>query len=145
MPQPRNPIEFITFLLRNLGIKPGGGGRGGRSQNALGGLPSDPGRRRGRSPGKFRGKPILSNPDGSISTERTITIGADGKFFNIPTIVRGEDVGPKRAVELFRKKKNKPVGVFGTQAEAEKAARARSISIGDAFSRKRRGRKGCKT
>ena len=33
-------------------------------------------------------KPIIRNADGSISTERTITVGVDGKFWNIPKIGR---------------------------------------------------------
>ncbi len=46
MAKPRNPVEFIGFLLRNILSQPSRrlGGRTGR--NALGGLPSDPGRPR---------------------------------------------------------------------------------------------------
>jgi hypothetical protein len=40
------------------------------------------------------GKPILRNPDGSVSTERTITIESDGKHYVIPTIINGKAVTP---------------------------------------------------
>jgi hypothetical protein len=78
------------------------------------------------------GKPVLRNPDGSVSTEKTITIEADGKHYLIPTIVYGKQLSADNAVKLWRSGKNQAVGVFGSADEAEQAARARSTSIGDA-------------
>lgn len=75
-------------------------------------------------------RPKIENPDGSFSTEETITIEADGKWVNIPTIVDGKRVGEEQAVELFKSGKNRAVGEFPTLPEAENAARARSEDIG---------------
>jgi hypothetical protein len=77
-----------------------------------------------------RGRPAIANPDGSISTERTITIGADGRFFNIPTIVGGRQLSEDQAIKEWRGGRNKAVGEFATQAEAEQGAKARSDQIG---------------
>ena len=76
------------------------------------------------------GKPILRNPDGSISTEETITIEVDGKFYNIPTIVNGVRVPEHAAELLFRAGQNKPVGEFKSLDEALKAAKERSNWLG---------------
>lgn len=78
-------------------------------------------------------KPILRNPDGSISTERTITIEAEGKHLILPTIVEGKQVPEAEAVRLWRAGQNKPVGTFATAAEAETAARARTEALGQAL------------
>lgn len=75
-------------------------------------------------------RPILNNPDGSFSTERTITVEMDGRHYNIPTIVNGQQVTPDQAVQLFRAGKNPAVGVFGSAQEANAAAQARSQQIG---------------
>jgi hypothetical protein len=80
------------------------------------------------------GKPIVQNADGSFSTERTITVEADGRHYLIPTIVDGKARPPDEAVELWKKGTNKAVGDFATAAEAETAAKARSAAIGQARS-----------
>jgi hypothetical protein len=47
------------------------------------------------------GKPILKNADGSVSTEKTITVTDDsGKFYNIPTIINGKRLDSKQAAGL---------------------------------------------
>ncbi len=76
------------------------------------------------------GKPMLRNPDGSISTEETITIEAGGRFYNIPTIVNGVRVEPKAAELLWRAGDNKAVGEFKSLDEAVKAAKERSNWLG---------------
>jgi N12 class adenine-specific DNA methylase/predicted RNA methylase len=76
-------------------------------------------------------RPKIENPDGSFSTEETITIEADGKWVNIPTIVGGQRVGEDQAIELFKSGKNPAVGAFPTLPEAETAARGRSEDIGN--------------
>lgn len=78
-------------------------------------------------------KAIIENPDGSISTERTITVEADGKHFLVPTIVAGKEVSQDQAVKLWQEGKNKAVGEFATAQEAERAATARSEAIGRAL------------
>src|SRR3990167_5527741 len=76
-------------------------------------------------------RPIINNPDGSISTERTITIEADGKHYLIPTIVGGKTLTADAAVAAWRSGTNKPVGIFNSAAEAESSAVTRSTRIGE--------------
>lgn len=82
-----------------------------------------------------RSRPILENPDGSFSTEETITIyvevGGKHKWVNIPTIVGGKRVGEEQAVKLFEAGSNKAVGEYDTLEAAEAAARDRSQQIGE--------------
>jgi hypothetical protein len=78
-----------------------------------------------------RKKPIIVNDDGSVSTERTITIESDGKWYVVPTIVKGKDVGEREAEALFMEGQNKPVGEFETQKEADAYAAKRSQRIGE--------------
>lgn len=80
------------------------------------------------------GKPILRNPNGSGSTERTIGIDYNGKYYNIPTIVNGVDVGPEEAIRLFKDGKNNPVGVYGSRAEGDAAAVKRTNTLGEMMS-----------
>ncbi len=75
-------------------------------------------------------RPIIHNPDGSISTERTMTIESDGKFILIPTIVNGKQLSQQDAIKEWKAGNNKPVGVFKTNEEAEKYATERSKEIG---------------
>lgn len=71
-------------------------------------------------------RPIIQNKDGTISTEETITIEVDGKFFNIPTIVNGTRRSDDDATRLWREGVNKAVGVFDSQEDATTAAEQRS-------------------
>lgn len=84
----------------------------------------------GREVHPTSGKPVIHNPDGSISTERTITIEADGKFLVLPTIINGVEYSPQEAISKLHTGENKPVGVFNSQAEADQFAVARSASLG---------------
>lgn len=77
----------------------------------------------------YRGKRV-ENKDGSFSTERTITVGIDDKFYNIPTLVDGVEKTPDEAINLFKSGKIKAVGVANTQEEAEAIAKKRSDMIG---------------
>lgn len=90
-----------------------------------------------------RSRPIIENSDGSFSTERTITasFNEDGQevFYNIPKIVDGRDVGEEEAIRLFQSGENKPVGRFGSLADAESAAVSRSARIGEVRERDRVG------
>jgi len=77
-------------------------------------------------------RPILLNPDGSFSTEETITVGFGDRYFNIPTIWNGKRVDEKdaiaRALESLRAGGIFPN--FPTLGEAEAAAVARTKHIG---------------
>ncbi len=79
-------------------------------------------------------RPKIENDDGSFSTERSITVGQHGKFYNIPTIVNGKQYDPEEALKLYDIGENPHVGIFDTKEAAEKAAKTRSNEIG-----KRRG------
>jgi hypothetical protein len=76
-------------------------------------------------------RPAIRNPDGTISTEETITIESGGRHYLIPTIVGGKRVDEDRAVQLWQSGQNKAVGDFDTAAEAQRAAVARSRRIGE--------------
>lgn len=75
-------------------------------------------------------RPKLQNADGSFSTERTITIEADGKHYLIPTIVNGKQLPEQQAISEWASGRNNHVGVFGSASEADAAARSRSSQIG---------------
>ncbi len=75
-------------------------------------------------------KPQISNSDGTISTEKTITTEVNGSFLNIPTIVDGKELPEDKAMEEFRAGRNPAVGAFPDQASAVSAAEARSAQIG---------------
>jgi hypothetical protein len=70
-------------------------------------------------------KPIIENPDGSYSTESTMTFESDGKYYVAPTIVGGKRYTPDEAIRLWREGKNAPVGEFATQREADAYAQKR--------------------
>jgi len=76
------------------------------------------------------GRPAIQNPDGSFSTERTITVGVDGRFLNIPTIVDGRQRTPSEAISLYRAGQNPAVDSAFTEADALTLATARSAQIG---------------
>jgi len=75
-------------------------------------------------------RPKIANDDGSFSTERTITVEAGGKHYLIPSIVGGKQRTPQEAIALWQAGQNKPVGVYNSDAEAERAAVERSARIG---------------
>lgn len=81
------------------------------------------------------GKPIVQNPDGSVSTERTITVEADGRHYLIPTIIDGKEVSKDEAIRQWRAGKNKAVGIYSSAQEAESAAEKRSRDIGEEITR----------
>ena len=115
--------EFLQQLMQQQGIAPQG-------QAPQAQLPAASGLQPGQQAPIDPNKPAINNPDGSISTERTISVTVDGKVYNLPTIINGKQYAPDEAVELFRQGKNKPVGVFNSVQEATTAAQARSKEIG---------------
>lgn len=79
------------------------------------------------------GKPVVKNADGTVSTERTITVEADGRHYLVPTIVGGKEVPKDEAVRLWRAGTNKAVGDYASSGEADRAARQRTEAIGRAL------------
>lgn len=88
---------------------------------------------RGNAPGES-----ILNPDGTSSSERTISVGFDGVTKLIPTIVPDEQGflvkrSDDEAIELFRQGKNPSVGDFGSREEADAFAKVRSEGGGRNF------------
>ena len=83
-------------------------------------------------PGKpiDKSRPAIKNPNGTTSTEETITIEEDGKHYVLPTIVGGIRRPEDAAIALWEKGKNKDVGEFSSAEEANDYAKKRSNEIG---------------
>lgn len=81
------------------------------------------------------GRPIIRNDDGSISTERSITVTEkslnNGRPTNIPTIWDGKQLSDAEAIDRAVKSGQK-FESFQTIDEAVKAAKARSDALGAA-------------
>jgi len=77
----------------------------------------------------YRGK-IIQNLDGSSSSERTIGIELDGKYYNIPSLVDGIQLSNDEAVRRFKAGEIKAVGVADSQEEATRIAGERSKMLG---------------
>lgn len=60
----------------------------------------------------------VNNPDGSVSTVRTISVGIDGKEVLIPTVVDGKVVSDIEAVDHYRVT-GENFGTFNTTEEAD--------------------------
>lgn len=63
-------------------------------------------------------RPVVKNPDGSISTVRSITVGFDDKTYVLPTVVNGRVVSDQEAIAHFRKT-GEHLGAFNSLPEAE--------------------------
>lgn len=80
-------------------------------------------------------RPRLSNPDGSFSTEQTITfnaseVGLPDEIVTVPTIINGQKVSDQTAMFAFARGLNPAVQRgFDTYDEADRAAIARTESI----------------
>jgi hypothetical protein len=74
----------------------------------------------------------LKNKDGSFSTERSFTTEMDGRFFNFPSIVEGEQLEERDALSFALQQMNQGQVFpnFKSLREAEEAARLRSLMIG---------------
>jgi membrane peptidoglycan carboxypeptidase len=74
-------------------------------------------------------KKRIKNPDGTYSSERSITISTERGYINIPTIYNGKQLGHKKAIEQSKK-----TGIrypeFKTLDEALNAAALRTMKLG---------------
>ena len=83
------------------------------------------------------GRNIFKNVDGTRSSERSVTIEADGRHFNIPTIFNGKELTPKEAFDIIIKndfidpETGRKVNSFATEKEALDAAEKRSPTLGE--------------
>lgn len=69
-------------------------------------------------------RPTVENPDGTVSTVRSITIEVDGRAVLIPTVSdEGEVVSDEDAIALFEST-GRHLGMFETQAQADAYAQA---------------------
>jgi len=82
------------------------------------------------------GRNVFRNEDGSVSSERSITVGVDGKFYNIPTIFGGRELlGDDAFRVIFHEnggrdpETGKKIKAFNSEPEALKAAKERSKNI----------------
>lgn len=64
---------------------------------------------------------MVKNSDGSISTERSITIEEDGEYINIPTVIKGKIVSDEEAIKHYHQT-DEHLGKYLTKKEALKAA-----------------------
>ena len=86
------------------------------------------------APDTYEGRPVVKNPDGTFSHERSISIEADGKHMNIPTMFGGKRYAPKEAVEIIRKNNwidpdtGKKIPTFKSQQEAINAAQRKEAA-----------------
>lgn len=62
-------------------------------------------------------RPIVHNPDGSISTVRSITVGFDDGVYVLPTVVGDKVVSDQEAIQHFRDS-GEHLGVFKTEKQA---------------------------
>lgn len=63
-------------------------------------------------------RPVVHNPDGTISTVRSITVGFDDGTYLIPTVVGGKVVSDEEAIAHF-KKTHEHLGKFADEASAD--------------------------
>lgn len=69
-------------------------------------------------------RPVVRNPDGSISTVRSITVEADGKYVVLPTIdPEGNNLTPDQAWDRFVRT-HENLGVFDSQQAADNYAQS---------------------
>jgi hypothetical protein len=76
------------------------------------------------------GRPLVKNPDGSVSSEVTMTTQhPQGHWANVPTMMNGVKLPPDVIDPLYQHGLVPDVGTFPTLDEALQAARARTKAI----------------
>jgi hypothetical protein len=65
-------------------------------------------------------RPKVKNPDGSVSTVRSIGIEMDGMHFLIPTVVGNKVVSNDEAIAHFQKT-NQHLGIYKSKQAAKRA------------------------
>ena len=71
----------------------------------------------------LKNRPIVKNPDGSVSTERSMSFqDEDGKEVLIPTIVKGKELSKKEAIAYY-KNSGEHMGKFNSPEEADAMAK----------------------
>jgi hypothetical protein len=68
-------------------------------------------------------RPVVKNPDGTISTVRSITVGTPAGAVLIPTVVGDKVVSNSEAYQHFRRT-GEHLGIFRTEQDAEEYAQA---------------------
>jgi hypothetical protein len=66
-------------------------------------------------------RPVVHNPDGSISTVRSITVGTPHGFVLLPTVVGGRVVSNDAAIDHWRRS-GQHLGVFASERAADRYA-----------------------
>lgn len=78
----------------------------------------------------YRGVQV-QNPDGTTSSERTMTVGIDDKFYNIPTLFEGKQLTREQSIDYFKSGKMPAVGVADTLDTAVEMAGKRTAMLGE--------------
>lgn len=73
----------------------------------------------GRGNIDLNNRPVVKNPDGSISTVNSMTVGIDGKYYLLPGVNENRKLSGSEAIDQF-KKTGKHLGVFDSEEEANK-------------------------
>ena len=68
-------------------------------------------------------RPVVRNPDGSVSTVRSITVGTGNGFVLLPTVVGGRVVSDWQAVQHFLRS-GQHLGFFNSERAADLYANA---------------------
>lgn len=63
-------------------------------------------------------RPVLDNPDGSISTTRSFSVDIDGQEVLLPSIVNGQQLSQEEAIQHYRNT-GENLGKFNTPQEAD--------------------------
>jgi hypothetical protein len=87
----------------------------------------------------------VENPDGTVSTERTFTTEIGGAWFNIPSMINGQELPEEQALAEFRRGTNPAVGVYQNKRDAENAAENRTNQIEEMVSQQIAANEGATT
>ena len=75
-------------------------------------------------------RPVVQNPDGSISTLRSFSAGFDDRHYLLPLVGdNGENLTEEQAIALFRKN-NRHLGAFDSPESASEYAKRISAESG---------------